>query len=213
MNKFLVIAICYLLLSSRSLRAQSQFIEGYVLYKVSIIRPSDSAVYEGTYKIIAKGRQLRKELKIGNNYDDVMIYNYNNNTVYSLHTASDKRFAVQLDLAELNKKLEKYSNYKIQLGEKTGKIAGYDASKAKVQYEHDTVEVSFANDVLLDNNKFFDRFPGFKNLLLSFDYLSGDGTRMHFEADEIHETPVENANFRVPQDLKIISYKEYKMLK
>lgn len=214
--KPLIFLFCSLLFCTPLLKAQKPFVEGHITYSVSVKAQDENGkmkTYGGSYTVIIKGKHLRKELRMKDGYDDVLIFNFETNTVYSLKAAGDKKYAIQLNIDEFAAKAEKYSDYTIHKDDKEKKIAGESAYKAEIGYKDGTTSTVFLTSEWQPDNKLtFERFPDCKFLPLAFDYKNEDGTELHFQAEHVAANPVENADFRIPPDYKLISYNEYQQL-
>lgn len=198
------------------LKAQKPFVEGNIVYAVTINAADgngNTKEYKGSYTITIKGKQIRKELKMKNGYDDILIFNFENNTAYSLKTLGDKKYAIQLSMEDFVSKAQKYEGFTLKKDEQEKKIAGFSARKADVTYRDGNISTIFLTDEWQPDNKLtFERFPGCKFLPLVFDYTNENGSRLHFQAEHVNATPVENADFRIPADFKLINYNEYQQL-
>lgn len=211
-----LIFLIFLFFSVPVLKAQKPFVEGSIVYNVTITSADEngkSKEYKGDYIITIKGKQIRKELKMKNGYDDILIFNFDNNTAYSLKTLGDKKYAIQLSMEDFANKAKKYEGFSLQKDEHEKKIAGYSAHKADVNYRDGNTSVIFLTDEWQPDNKLtFERFPDCKFLPLAFDYTNENGSKLHFQAEHVDATPVENSDFRIPADFKLISYNEYQQL-
>ncbi|MBS1690574.1 MAG: hypothetical protein JSS96_17720, partial [Bacteroidetes bacterium] len=171
------------------------------------------AGYTGSYTVTMKGKQVRKELRMKNGYDDVLIFNFENNTVYSLKTMADKKFAIQLNMDDFVSKAKQYEGYTVSKEDKEKKIAGTAAYEAEIGYRDGNKSViSLTTEWQPENKITFERFPDCKFLPLVFDYKNDNGSQFHFQAERVTASPVENADFRIPADYKLISYSEYQQL-
>src|ERR1700744_2066145 len=81
-------------------RAQKPFTEGTVVYKVTL-EAADNKTFSGTYTFFIKGNQIRKEIKLNNGYQDVVLLNCGTNKVYSLQNKNGKKYAIELSMQEL----------------------------------------------------------------------------------------------------------------
>src|SRR4051812_3107614 len=82
-----------LLATGDTVWAQKPFTEGTVVYRVKL-ESADKKVLKGIYTFTIKGSQIRKELKLNNGYQDIVILNCDNNTVYSIQNRNDKKYAI-----------------------------------------------------------------------------------------------------------------------
>jgi hypothetical protein len=208
---------CLILLTSvLSFRAEAQqtFVEGMIRYAVSIGPVSDSTGFTehaGTYTVIVKGSQLRKELKMNTGYQNIIITNANTNTAYSLQSAGGQAYAIQLSMQDLKERQRLFEGFRLQ--EYPGKmtIAGLPCEKATVTYKDGSKSsLYYTTTWQAPDMTLYDRFPGIKNIPLAFEYRNDDGIIMHFQAEKLEAVPVESALFRVPPEYKVISNAEYK---
>lgn len=206
-----------LLLSGPALRAQQNFVEGRIRYAVSIGPVSDSSGFSehaGTYTLIIKGAQVRKELAMNTGYQNVLIVNNTAGNAFSLVSNGGQRYAIQLttqDLAERQKRYEGFTQ-KNMTGNMT--IAGWPAEKALISYKDGTSSsLYYTTSWLAGDAGAYDRFPGIKYIPLSFEYRNEEGITMHFQAEKLEAVPIENALFRVPAEYKVITNAEYKQQK
>lgn len=210
---FLIILV--LLFCGNAADAQKKFVEGKLLYKVSLKKPGQNQEFDsaGSYTILLKGEQVMKELELSNGYSHVLILNENLGTIYSLKASGRNKLAVQLNWQQHKNKQKRYEHFTVRLEDGRRKLAGYEAEKAFIQYP-DGMEtgIFFTNKVLLENTGVFDRLPGFSYLPVLFEISNRDGVVMRFEAEKIDFRPVEDSYFRLPPDYKVISYKEYKKM-
>lgn len=195
------------------LKAQKPFVEGSIVYTVNVETATGGTGYTGSYTVTMKGKQVRKELRMKNGYADVLIFNFEHNTVYSLKTVADKKFAIQLNMDDFVSKAKKYEGYTVSKEDKEKKIAGTTAYRANIGYSDGNTSAIFLTAEWQPENKItFERFPDCKFLPLVFDYKNDNGSVFHFQAERVAASPVENSDFRIPADYKLISYSEYQQL-
>ncbi len=210
-HKHLVLSF-FLLLSCAHAIAQKPFTEGTIIYRVTLTS-SDKKTFRGTYTFTFKESQIKKELKLENGYQDIVLLNAGTNVAYSLQNMNGKRYAIQLNMADLLKAQERFAGYSISNEQSNGSIAGCAASKASLSYKDGTAaEVYYTRDWRPTQAVTFDRFPDAKFLPLNYSYQDANGVTMLFEADKVSAGPVESALFRIPPDYKMISNEEYKQL-
>ena len=193
--------------------AQKPFVEGKIMYKVKL-ETADHKTYDGTYSFCFKGAQIRKELNL-NVYQEILIINTANNTAYSLKNMHDKKYAIQLDMNEMQKEQLKYAGYDFkEVSGATKTIAGFTASKGQITYTDGTkINVYYTNTWFPQATITFERFPDAKFLPLSFYYADPNGVILKFDADEVTPGLIENSIFAIPHDYKVVSYDEYKKIK
>jgi len=208
---YLILVLSFLSVTSR---AQQTFVEGTIRYSVSIGPVSDSTGFTehaGTYTLIVKGSQLRKELTMNTGYQNIIITNGNAGTAFSLQSNGGQRYAIQLSMHNLKLRQQPYEDFKQQDFPGKMTIAGLPCEKSMVTYKDGSRSALYYTTTwLAPKINMFDRFPGIKNVPLSFEYRNDDGIIMHFQAEKLEAVPVESSLFRVPADYKIISNAEYK---
>jgi hypothetical protein len=193
--------------------AQKPFTEGTILYKVKLETTGHKA-FSGIYTFTFKGQQVKKELKLSNGYQDIVLYNCSANTIYSLQNRNGKKYAIQLSMAEYQKGQEKFAVYSMKNETAYGKkIAGCTALKGDVGYnDGTTANITYTKEWYPSQSITFERFPDAKFFPLIFSYTDAQGMAMEFEAAKFAPAPVEDAVFRIPLEYQIISYAEYKEL-
>ena len=200
-------------LLSGSCIAQKPFTEGVIAYNIKLTS-ADHKEYAGVYTFTFKGPHIKKELKLDNGFNDIVIMDCGVNTVYSLQNRSGKKYAIQLSMDEVLKKQLPFSAFTLNTEENSSKsIAGYPTYKCKVSYKNGTAsDIYYSKEWYPAQAVTFERFPGAKFLPMQYAYTDEHGTSMEFEVSSIELSPVENAVFRIPPDYKMISYEDYKQL-
>jgi len=211
MNYRLAALFFLLLITGGQLHAQKPFTEGVIIYKVKLETPEHKE-YRGTYAYTFKGTLVRKDLKLSNGYEDIVLYDCSNNSIYSLQNKGSKKYAIQLSMDDFLRDQQKFSGFTMKNEtDERKKIAGYDVTKGDVNYTDGTFSsIRFTKEWCPSQIVTFERFPNAKFFPLYFSYTDEKGMTMTFEASKIEAQPVENAVFRIPADYKIISYNEYK---
>lgn len=200
--------------SGLSVWAQKPFTEGTIHYKVRV-EAGAGKVVDGSYTFTIKNGRLRKDIQLSNGYQDVLIVDCDHNTAYSLQTFNGKKYAIQLTVAELTGRQQKYAGYTLREDKNTGRIiAGLTANKGELTYPDGThFQIYFSNEWYAEKGITYERFPDARFLPLSYAFVTESNITMYMEADKVTLAPVENSLFRVPGDYKIISNSEYKQLK
>lgn len=212
MRRLLMIA-CLLLLAD-PLWAQNPLQEGSIVYAVRVGTSTAGPEPTGTYTLTVKGANIRKELRMNSGYQNVILQNRNTQTIYSLQTAGGQPYAIQLRMEDLKERQKPFEDFELKDDDEAVTIAGQNCQKAFVIYKDGSQSaICYTKDWLSPDVLLFDRFPGIRNIPLSFEYRNEAGTTMHFEAEKIEAKPVESTVFRVPPEFKIISNAEYKSLR
>jgi hypothetical protein len=194
--------------------AQKPFTEGTIIYKVKL-KSADNTEISGVYTFIIKGNEIRKEIKLNNGYQDIVLLNCGNSKVYSLQNLNNKKCAIELNMAEMTKQQEKFIGFTVknEHNDDNKNIAGYAVFKGKINYKDGSgSDIYYTKEWRPVQPITFERFPDAKFLPISFSYKDESGMVMEFEIEKIEPHPVENAVFRIPPDYKMISYAEYKQL-
>jgi hypothetical protein len=195
--------------------AQKAFREGTLIYTVTLDPPDNQEgliQYTGTYTITIKDKLVRKDLSMDNGYSNMMLFDEKEQTVYALKEMQGKKYAIQLDMANMEQRRSHFQKFTLKEKEATADMAGLPARKGIVIYKDGTKkELLFSKDwtpeVLL-----FDQLPGIKVLPLAFQSKGDDGLTMHFLIQKVIAEPVETSIFKIPQDYKVMSSQEYREL-
>jgi len=206
-------AILLLVLASFSTLAQESFSEGSVVYNVTIpATATNPAKQIGTYTVIIKNKMVRKEFALENGFTSTLIYNIAAGTAVSLKDIPNRKFAIQLNVADLKKQYKQYEGFKLNESGQSTNTGGYSCKQATLTYKDGkTINICLSAWTLPDP-MIFEYFPAIKYLPLSFEFINEEGKMIVFEAKEVLRTPVESSLFRVPTDYKIITNEEYKKL-
>ena len=193
--------------------AQKPFTEGIIAYNVKL-RSVENKEYKGVYTFTIKGSRIKKELKLNNGFNDIVIMDCGASTVYSLQNRAGRKYAIQLSMDDMLKMQQPFSGFNVANEENGGKnIAGYAVLKGKINYKNGTnTEIYYSKEWYPSQAVTFERFPDAKFMPMQYAYTDEQGTTMEFEISTIELSPVENAVFRIPTDYKMISYEEYKQL-
>ena len=208
----LLILLSFLLLAKPGFCfAQRHFVEGTITYKVQI-ETTDKKEVKGTYVFTFKNGLIRKDLKLNNGYEDIVLINTLQSTAYSLQVKNGKKVAIQLNVDELNDRQKKYMGFRLKEDGQTGKmIAGYAVHKGAVHYnDGSSADIYYTTEWCPDKALTYERFPEATFLPLFYTFKNEGGIELHMEAESIKPAPVENSVFMVPADCRIISYSEYK---
>lgn len=207
MNILKTIFVATLTISASVSFAQKKLVEGSVTYRATMKSP-DGTTKEGAYTVSVKNKQLRKEIKIGSDFENVVIVD-NTDKMYSLRSMDGRNFAVEMSPADYEKKNERYAGSTIKEANDKKVISGQNAQKAVVSYKDGTTaDVYYTKDWVIDVPFLFERFQGLQGLPLSFDYKNEQGVIIVFEAVKLDQEVVENSKFKVPAGYKVISNEE-----
>jgi len=193
--------------------AQKPFTEGTIKYKVKL-KAGDQKELTGVYTFIIKGGEIRKELKLNNGYQDIVLLDCGGGKVFSLQNRNGKKYAVQLSINDMLKRQERFNGYTIKNEENNNKnFAGYASYKGSINYnDGSSNEVLYTKEWRPTQPITFERFPDAKFIPVLFSYKDENNMEMEFEIEKIEPGPIENAVFRIPPDYQMISYSEYKQL-
>jgi len=211
-HKLYVFLLLFFCLNCRAI-AQKPFAEGIIVYKVKLESTGNNLI-TGYYTFTIKGDQVRKEIKMNNGYQDIVILYCGTKKSVSLQNLNGKKYAIELNMPEMINNEKKFQGFTISGEQAADKnIAGCKAFAANISYTDGTnAPVYYTKEWRPTQPNTFDRFPNAVFLPLDFYYKDEHGMTMWFEAEKIEPGPVENAVFRIPHDYKIISYAEYKEL-
>lgn len=195
---------------------QQLFQEGVIVYSVRVGPLEANGGYlehAGTYTITLKDAYVRKELRMNSGYQNIMLFNHNTGSIYSLRPANGQYFAIQLRKSDVEDKMKPFQGFSERSEPGKMTIAGQACRKMLIQYKDGSSSILYyATNWKTSDSTLFERFPGFSNIPMSFEYRNEEGITMHFAAEKLEVKPIESAVFRVPPDYKIISNAEYKAL-
>lgn len=213
MNNRYTLLLLPLFLTTTIALAQKPFTEGTIVYNVKLHTPEQTE-FTGVYTFNVKGSEIRKELKLSNGFEDVVIFNYSTGKAYSLQKHGGKKYAVELDIADITRKQQKFADFTVRAEEKDSRtIAGYATYKGNITYRDGyATEVYYTKEWSPTLPIMFERFPNAKFMPVSFAYKDDNGLIMQFDAVRINPSPTESGIFRVPAEYKIISNAEYKQM-
>lgn len=203
-----------------SVLAQKAFVEGTIVYSVKLEpvtagTSGDMGVHNGTYIITIKGKQVRKEFKLDNDFDNTIIINGDAGTAYSLKLTQGKKYAIQLDVQDLANRGLKYRDFRIEeqgAGNATTPT-GLVALQARVTYKDgSTVNIIYSKDWKPADENLFEHFPAINGMPLDFTYMTENGALVHFHAEKVEPGVMESGQFRLPKDYRVISNAEYQQL-
>ena len=208
---FLLILLYCSLVSS----AQRNFIEGQIVYSVSIDYTSQNEAKQkvtGLLTISLKEHSVLKELSIGSGFRNTMLFKGLSKSAYSLRVIGEEPYALEIDTTQLKQKQLKCSNLSVEsLRSDIKTIANFKTEKAILKCNNAMpILMYFTKDWSFHNQQLFEDFPSFAYLPLSFELKNEDGSVMHFELMKIEERPMDNSLFEIPKGYKIISQEEYR---
>ena len=194
--------------------AQKPFLEGSIDYKVRLVT-ADNKEFSGTYSFTFKGGQVRKDLRLSNGYQDVLIINTINGTAVTLQVKNGKKYAIQLNITEVAEKQKRYNGFVFKEDRNTGKIvAGITTFKGELTYTDGShTEIYYTPEWRPDKGITFERFPNCSFMPLSFSFTEDNGVITYMEAEKVSIAPIENRVFRIPADYKVISNTEYRQIR
>lgn len=206
-------ALLLLIIASFKTWAQESFTEGSIVYKVTMqATPGNPAQQIGTYTLTIKNKMVRKEFAMNNGFTSTLIYNTAAGTAVSLKNIPDRKFAIQLNMADMKEQFKQYEGYKLAESGQTGSSGGYSCNQAKLTYTSGkSINICLSKWTLSDP-LIFEYFPAIKHLPLSFEFIDEQGKVVVFEATQVLQSAVESSLFRIPTDYKIITNEEYKKL-
>ncbi|MBL7719281.1 MAG: hypothetical protein JNL72_10635 [Flavipsychrobacter sp.] len=208
----LFVALFFCCLAPGLSLAQKALVEGTVTYKAILTRP-DGSVKEGTYVIAVKNKNVRKELKIGSDFENVTLLDDTGNG-YMLRSVGAKNLAVETTPEDFKRRNERYQGATTKELADRKTIAGLEARKAIITYrDGSTVNLFYTDSWVPEGPVAFERFNGIKGFPLAFDYTNEQGAVITFEATSFNQDVVESARFKVPAGYKVISSAEFQQLK
>ncbi len=200
-----------LLCMSMVAAAQKPFSEGTISYSVKL-RSADQQEVSGVYTFTFKGEEIRKDLRLNNGYEDIVLINTATGKAYSLQSKAGKKYAIQLSVSDMARRQERYSGFVVKNEETSKKqYGGYATFSGNIVYKDGSSnQVYYTKDWRPAHPVTFERFPEAKFLPVYFTYTDENNITMGFEVQKIDPGPIENGLFRIPGDFQVIPYNEYK---
>jgi hypothetical protein len=209
-----VVFTCFILMLVTTAFCQKQFIEGEIVYNVTITAADakDNKVNAGTLTISIKANSVTKELNLQSGFRNTIIFNQSEKVAYSLREHEGIQYAIQLDPDQLKKKQEKCTQPERQELESDRKTTlGFATEKVKLTCNNtNPVVVYYTKAWRIGNPNIFQDFPFFDYLPLAYEIKNEDGNLFGFELQKIEAKPIDNRVFNVPPGYKKISQQEYK---
>jgi len=201
------------MLCVKAATGQKPFTEGIILYKVELTTP-DNTTINGVYIFYVKDADLKKELRLDNGYEDIILINCAKKTAYNLQNSHGKKFAIEMSMDDLLQKQQKYLGFMVESEADGGnKLAGCAAVHGKIMYKDSSrTDIMYTKEWRPLHGVTFNRFPDAAFFPLSFSYIESSGIAMKFNAEKMDAGPVSSSVFAIPKDYKMISYQEYKQL-
>lgn len=210
-NKFLTLVFLFSLCIVQGW-GQKPFTEGEIVYNVKL-QAADGSAYNGTYTFTIKGGLLKKELKLDNGYEEIILINNKTGNVHSLRDIKGTKYCIQMSMADFLKRQDKFIGYNISNEQTNGSIAGLSAYKANVSYKDGSVtNVYYTKDWFPVQPITYERFPDAKFLPLGYAYKNENGMALQLDVQSVNARPVENAIFRIPPEYKILTNDEFRQM-
>ena len=134
----IVFLFLFLLIGIRA-GAQKPFTEGVIIYNVTL-ESAEHKELKGVYIFTIKGGEIKKELKLNNGYQDIIILNCGTGTAYSLQSKYGRKYAIQLSMSDLIKKQEKFMGFTMNNEQANSRnIAGISAGKCNITYRDGSI--------------------------------------------------------------------------
>jgi len=201
-----------LFFSSYGTFAQNNFVEGELVYAISIESANATQISStGTLTLMLKGNSIVKILELNKGYKNTIIYNGFKKSTHSLRSIGDKKVALLLEAEQIKKIQEKCSSLRIEdIQNEPRAILNFKTELGIIHCNNASpLTLYYTKDWQIKNANLFDEFPSFQYLPLLFDIKNEDGSKVHFELKKIEAKPMENSIFEIPKDYKVISSEEY----
>lgn len=116
---------------------------------------------------------------------------------------------VTQNMEELQKENELF-NLEVIPSNQTKMIAGYSCKKARVHYKGGDpadYDIYYTNDLNIKNSNFANPYFKLEGVLMEY-RIKKAGLEMHFVATSVAKEEVEDANFEIPLDHKVVTLQE-----
>jgi hypothetical protein len=208
---FILLQLC---LTSTIALAQQAFVEGELVYRVSISKPGEAPnkhANNGSLHIYVKGDAVRKELNFDAGFTSTLLFMGNMKPSYTIRQIGNQNLAIQLDDNELKKQASACAQMQMELlKNERPNIANFKTEKVKLCCNNTApISIYFTRDWTINNKRIFDAFPMFGFLPLSFEITESSTTIIHFELEKIESKPLDNSLFVIPANFRIMSLDEF----
>ena len=119
----------------------------------------------------------------------------------------NKKYALTLEGEAISKSIEKLPAFSVEMTGDTKKILNYNCNKAIVTVDnetHDAFEVYYTDRIPIENPNWCTQFSGINGVMLEYQYEKYD-VCMKFEAKSIKFTKIDDSEFEIDKDFKLIS--------
>jgi hypothetical protein len=191
-----------------AVRGQQNFVEGQISYQV-LLTFADGRTDSGSFSITVKENQLKKEFSVPG-HSHITLVNTTAGTAFVLLQAKNKKFVVEIKVADLEKEQKPFENFIVeQIPGTDTPIASLNAKKAIVKYRNGSSHPLFISEQWAFNIPYvFERFPKIKYLPVDFEYRENK-VLLHFQLQKIDLDNIENSVFQIPADYVLITNAEY----
>ena len=195
------------LLSSFGISAKG--FKGVITYKVSVTGSSVTdevkAMMPKTMVLMVKEEKSRTEMVMGMG-KTVVLNDAEANTSTVLLDMMGQKMAIQSTPEDIQKEIDKSSNYTVEKSSETKQILDYTCKKATITSEEGTVVTVYFTDELGTGSIYFDdpQFSTIDGLMLEFE-IPNEGMTMKFTAISVEKKNLSDSDFEIPEGYEIKS--------
>lgn len=215
MKRIALIALAFVALSAVA-TAQKKF-EGTILYALEIntadMDPTRAAMMPTEKTTTIKGDWVKEQLEAAFGTINSVIDTKNEESTTFMDVMGNK-MAFKLNKAQLDKMREKKPKMEITLAPETKTIAGYTCKKAIAKNTEDntTVDIWYTEELAPIMNAEGNMFKEIKGLLMEFHSEMMGGVDMKVTAKKLTAAKVDDAQFAIPADYKMMTLDEMKQM-
>lgn len=216
MRKAFIFIFLFNLGSFLSSQAQKTFLEGEITYTVEIENKDpdnkDLSIAQGEYRILLKGNSILKILRLKSGFSNTILYQANQNKVYSLRTIGKEKVAIELNMRQVQDNLDRCNAMQFDsLGSNIETIGGFSTERAILKCnDRSPIQICFTRDWNIRNKMLFEEFPSLTYLPLQYAITMSNGSVVKYTFKNIQLKPLDNSLFDIPKGYKKISYEEFK---
>lgn len=213
----IIIAFCFGLFSSscRELIDEKYISEGIIEYQVTYPKSNDAGFMAGlmpeTMYFKFKKDKIALDLSGGMGmFKTSFVSDFENHTLLQLVKMMNKKYAILFHSTEIDAMNNEIPKMNIEFVDAKKVIAGYECKKAVITFPDDknvSFDVFYTNDINLKTPNWSTQYKEIDGVLMEYQ-MTRYNIEMKFTAKYVVKQSIEDSDFEIPEDYKIISRKE-----
>jgi hypothetical protein len=198
--------ICIVVLFSCKNKATTDGLEGKIVYDVTFPYEQNKLMLELYPKeMVLQFKGSKMHSKIRSSYDVMttdLILDEEEKTAIQMLKNMSKRFAVEMNEAEVKEWVKQYPQVRIENTGVTETIAGYVCTRSIAHFENDSlpaIELYHTKGIGLSHSNWWNQFSAIDGFLLGYD-IEQYGKRMKLRARSVSFEPVTDTEFLIAKD-------------